>query len=89
MPLPQVLAQLPALECADLSFNVYMEAAVSLQPLLADGGLAALRRLDLRKMLGAWKASSIRWLRGLVEDLRARHELGGGHPGGTPQVLWD
>jgi len=44
----QVLAQLPHLEDADLSFNIYMEAAASLAPLTADGGLAALRRLDLR-----------------------------------------
>lgn len=44
----QVLAQLPQLEVADLSFNIYMEAAASLAPLTADGGLAALRRLDLR-----------------------------------------
>ena len=43
-----MLAQLPQLEVADLSFNIYMEAAASLAPLTADGGLAALRRLDLR-----------------------------------------
>lgn len=47
-PSLQVLAQLPNLETADLSFNIYMEAAASLAPLTADGGLVALRRLDLR-----------------------------------------
>lgn len=52
-PSLQVLAQLPSLETADLSFNIYMEAAASLAPLTADGGLAALRRLDLRCALVA------------------------------------
>ena len=45
----QVLAELPALEVADLSFNIYMEAAASLQPLVGEGGLSRLRRLDLRQ----------------------------------------
>ncbi|KAL4428433.1 hypothetical protein ABPG75_002522 [Micractinium tetrahymenae] len=87
--IPQVLAELPALEVADLSFNIYMEAALSLRPLLESGGLARLRRLDLRKMLGVWKQSSIRWLRELVEVLQARHAAAGGSPGSAPTVEWD
>lgn len=39
---------LPALEVADLSFNIYMEAALSLEPLVEHDGLPSLRRLDLR-----------------------------------------
>lgn len=43
-----MLAGLPSLEVADLSFNIYMEAALSLAPLLEENGLPKLRRLDLR-----------------------------------------
>ncbi|PRW44486.1 small GTP-binding isoform B [Chlorella sorokiniana] len=87
--IPQVLAQLPHLEVADLSFNIYMEAAASLAPLTADGGLAALRRLDVRKMLGVWKDTSIPWLEGLVAALQQRHGERGGSPGSAALVLWD
>lgn len=65
------------------------EAALSQRPLLADGGLLRLRRLDLRKMLGVWKASSTRWLRDLVAALEERHLAGRGSPGSCPLVLWD
>ncbi len=44
----QVLSKLPALEVADLSFNIYMEAAASLHSLLEDSGFSKLQRLDLR-----------------------------------------
>ena len=49
-----MLATLPNLEIIDLSFNIYMEAASSLLPLLGDDdyddepGFPELRRLDLR-----------------------------------------
>ena len=52
--LVQVLRELPALEVADLSFNIYMEAASSLLHLMdsdthaAGSGLDSIRRLDLR-----------------------------------------
>ena len=65
------------------SFSLYMECAASLAPLVADGGFPALRRLDLRKMLGVWKESSTGWLQGLVEALEAR-----GSGGEAPEVLW-
>jgi hypothetical protein len=56
----QVLAELPVLESVDLSFNIYMEAAASLAPLLEHGGLARLRRLDLRQgQLRALAAGSL------------------------------
>lgn len=87
--IPQVLAGLPSLEVADLSFNIYMEAALSLAPLLEENGLPKLRRLDLRKMLGVWKQSSNRWLRELVAALQARHVAAGGSPGSAPVVEWD
>lgn len=49
-PHAQVLGLLPSLEVADLSFNIYMEAAASLAPLLENDGLEMLSRLDLRRV---------------------------------------
>lgn len=37
-------------------------------------------------MLGAWKQSSIRWLRGLVQELEQQRAASGG---ARPVVLWD
>lgn len=40
-------------------------------------------------MLGAWKASSVKWLRELVAALEARHAEAGGAWGSRPRVLWN
>ena len=90
-----MLGRLPQLEDADLSGGVYMEAAASLTSLLRDpadgetGGLTRLHRLDVRKQLGNWKASSLVWLRGLDAALAERHAAAGGDPASRPQILWD
>lgn len=88
-PPEQVLGTLGALRVADLSFNIYMEACVSLDPLFEGVGLSNLQRLDLRKMLGAWKDSSIQWLARLQERLCDEHVARGGSPADSPEVLWD